>query len=821
MPYSPLLKKYFDGATLLSGKSYECPLCGEKKLTLRNVRFWEFPILTCGGCGFAGNVASLYSKDNNTSYSEAIAETSLDPDRYSGFDHTLDLQRFAFGILKRGRKNLEDNLYKCTRILGEHGLDLNLQKKPHLYPHIFFVNKDDGDKLWNKKQKPRLKKQEAIVVPYFLLPGMVSSLFIIYKNSYTFFRCLKKSRTHGIDETGIHIMDPGVREITAIDDPLLALQVYDLYKENSTGKCPLAIYNSKTSIHCWEPHDIDSINLLTTENRIPFSISSLKNTNRDFKAGRLDKKGFKSNIGRLNIKKLLDMAKEKTGPWPSFVKKSLLEMNINDGKIALDNLNLSQKDIDRIINSASDEELKKLDPYFNILSNKRLRLGNYIYTRLDEGGLIKVTKRQNVKTEVATADIRIDRYLKLDNDEIFLRGTLVSEGKEIPFEVESDTLATTSKTKKWLKDVCVSGGIKPPFINNYREWVKVSRQFSNAVVEKAYSQPGFDEELDRFVLPNYIISNEIEEENLVLGEYENCQIKRDKYIDKNLLKDQYLKSTPENECIWRVFIGLTGQICNDLFCVEDTIINILGNKDSLASNLTKSVAENFDIPEGKQLENYSFLTSKPERMGILNLQPLDAYFANLNGNIHHLFAMTKKTYFSMTGITDLFLEFVKYATNNRNLIESRDCGYENVANTLYKFLKEEYEVDPSILREAANGIVCNNFLIEDTDYNKNSFACRFLTLVFYILQTNIVSLDMGINDSEVVISLEGLFKDLKSRMKDLNVSIDEVELVESFRSEKALKEGSVSELVIKKDYWNKVYEGWEKSELENSTTSYI
>lgn len=503
-----------------------CPFCQLEQLDIyltANGGRWYI----CQYCGFKGDSIELYAKAHNIdNIHDAVAELAANKilpmtkneirfDAVAGYINTyIEHRKKMTAMFEKACKNIREARGPYVVLLRE--LQLWDGIKATNGPSVIgrFVG------AMHKKEliefgipAPRASFTFNIIFPYYDVPGRLCSILLFSKKARTK-RIYVGPPGNNTEEDGLLMMDtlrPSNDVIVAMRDPVIALQLQRKRLNMSTEPIALVAYEDRTH-NAWQAVKARRILFWEQEKTSTLLKQSSKHNNA-FIANRprFDPRFTDQRIVTYSLAQFLSVANNSALPWPSAVKKFLLDAHHWDAVSTLGDLELTQDQLKLIYEACTPSECKKIKRLMGESSyDKYVIVSNMRFAEIDDAWWL-VHKGGN---ELASdAILRIERAVHVvETDENQYEGVIIFKGHQVPFRAACTEV--DRRGASWIQDTLMRAGVGVPTITKRTQYYisLLAKKFHEVQYVKRVARLGWYPDDKVFVFPNFsIIDGQIDE----------------------------------------------------------------------------------------------------------------------------------------------------------------------------------------------------------------------------------------------------------------------------------------------------------------------
>jgi len=779
-----------------------CPFC-KRALHQVDTPFWEFPLVYCD-CSFMGNVCSVVAAREKKSYA-AIAAKSEKAHFYMPFLHTIQSQSAIRNFLAAARSALPEYLRPAQEILARLGIHGSLQDADFAF-HFGYAEKD----LWQATgfSPPYQSANPSLVLSYLAAPYLVSSILAITGRKQFFKACCKISHSNTLNEAGLHFTSSNWKNLIAIPDPILGLNLYAGYTHSSTDhECPLVFFHPEKTRKSWSNFHIESLVVLVTD-ELPLCLNDLRTLQARVTYRKVEPAILSDVSSQIGMASLLREETRQSLPLHAFLCEYLTHLAPEKALLEIGKLHLDGRMGDELLCTAQPEEEAILRSVLGLNRNRpRTKISGKDYSFYEGGGI--ALHRSSGPIQIYASHLIF--HQRLENEEkTFFRGSLHACGHSYPFLVEEAILQRSATGLSWFRRLCSKNKLPAPDLTTatFRKWLDLCYCLSGDVPSREiYSQVTFEKDESLFILPRVIVSSNQVVHELAIPELPPTVFEHVSMSARHLpIRVQpLLEPKLENIVFWAAVLGVAALYTAPIYAQPQSRVVLVGSRNGPAGELHKRMVEEF------QLTKDGYVHTAIEKDGaFLYAAPLEAYLAALKYPCHFIAARSQPAALPKRLLPELLLAFIQTILEKQTI--AGVCWHNGLASDFYHFLQTLTGEPSPVIKEAARKIRCSAFLESSADYDRKSLAARFLSLVNYLGNRELLPERTVTQEGKVItINWTRLDQTLKALIKQgLPSSI--LEVGESFKMEGGIVGIGETTIQIEKDYWRAVADGWSRSE---------
>ena len=555
---------------------------------------------TCTACGFKGDSIEFYQKAHDLSdIRDAVLELSarnILPMRKEELSVDI-IAKYVEAYVKR-RTDFDALFAESQQVLGELSpKQLDLIQKYHLwegyragdwYKRLERFIGVGYVKLMTKYglQMPYRGFSRFLVIPYYDVPGRISSLLLLNKTG-------KKHRIYAspegtMNDAGLmmlNLLDTYNDTVIAVRDPIFAIHLQRRAFNISAEPLKVVVYDEQTSrawqtVHArrliyWEKED--DVNLYSQSVMHPRAHIATKPGFGDY-----DLKGY---LRKMSVAEIVNRIEMSAKPWGEAVKNFLLNSEYWKVSETLKSLQLSAADIQRIYDACSPSEKARVLQLFGEASvGNYITIGNMKIVESDDGWWIM---RGSDRELGCNAIIRLEALVHIvDTGENVYEGTVSFKQEQLKFRVP---VATVEKSAaNWLRELMMqhvgalklSKSIQPHII-------EIAKQFHDPQYVRRIGKIGWNQSMQAFVFPNFSIKE---------GQFDDSThaMVLDSAADVPAAKvyiaepregdwDLMLEDTPEHAAIWAGMAAFMSNMLSPIVGATPSPVAFVGGYGSVAN----------------------------------------------------------------------------------------------------------------------------------------------------------------------------------------------------------------------------------------------
>ena len=501
---------------------------------------------------------------------------------------------------------------------------------------------------------PRRGFTRFLVIPYYDVPGRVSSLLMINKKGVKYRIYANPEGT--LQDDGLMMLDTldtHNETVIAIRDPILAIHLQRRTGNITDQPMRLVVYDTQTS-RAWQTVHARRLIYWEKENDIGLYAQSVMHprahvaTKPGFVDGELSK-----HLQRMTVAEITSRIEKAAKPWGSAMKEFLLEAEYWRVSEALKQLQLSAADIQRVYDACSPPERVRINQLFGEASaGKYITIGNMRIVESDDGWWIM---RGSDRELGCNAIIRLNSLVHIiDTGENVYEGTVSVKHKQVKFRVPVKQVERGAAN--WLRELMMEhvGALKlSKSIQSHI--IEIAKQFHDPQYVRRIGKIGWNLQMESFVFPNFSIKEGTFDDSthaMVLDAANDVPaskiyIAEPKEGDWDLLLD----NAPEHAAIWAGMAAFMSNMLSPIVGAQPTPVAFVGGYGSVANVVGNHLAEElgmvsvipskptdptYDMPELNKRHDYPIWlnVSEKNRKSVRYLKAIDT------GNfMTHLFDM--------------------------------------------------------------------------------------------------------------------------------------------------------------------------------------
>lgn len=775
----------------ISSEPYKCPRCGQDCLLAYRTSLFYHHIFSCynATCSFLGNIVSIHAEHEHIPYKHALLECREQDKSLVGEGLLLKKQQELHLVVQQGVQLLQQNKEQAKVILRDWGCKLQFEDR---LERLFILAPVDRKPMARTTIRHLgFRKGLMLCLPFYLLPKLITSFYCIANKRSTWYHVNLPGMV-SIYEGGRLVLDPSDLPLIAFSDIRRGLMLASRFIGQRHGeKCRIALFNPLHSIDCWDLLPNSKITLVFDD--IPPILNIVRQETK-LRYCYTNPEHLEDMLGSLDIKTDLESLEDEACDFSNLVCR-LAELN----HPKLGELQLDTSSVNRIRKVASRDQmvvLKQLLPDF--FGPNRLLLGNSIYSRLPEGGLLKRRLGKHNIQQIAEADLRIQRYLCTQTD-VHIDGFLRYRDHSLP------VMAKRSVVEKghWLNQFTLRHGMTPPVVTLTKSlWFNICEALSQAPPVQAYEHPGYQAETHEYVLANLVIGagRPWNEKNLLVRDQDRPKLDRTNRLDR-MVK---IMNGGHGRRYWAALTALlsaAASICTG----HGSFAGFIGEGDTLET-IQRLFARPLDIHD--QPSNYLHIADQLEPQALLPMTMLQAHYASLSGDGHYAFCPRLRKVTETSFVPDLFCRVMAELLEQTRGKALTGCVCSSILQHIVD-IAERFGYRTVPILESMDWLVCKSFVDLDDPILRLSQGVRFLALVCMLEEYHTASDLIVLQDDTVVIDLIKALRVAKRHAGKLQKNkVDPEAIVESLRLHDLYIGGAEDNIKIQRSKWDQVQAGW-------------
>jgi len=437
-----------------------------------------------------------------------------------------------------------------------------------------------------------------LVIPYYDVPGRISSLLLVNKNRRHHRIYANPEGT--LQDDGLMMigtLDTHNEVVFAVHDPILAIHMQRRTGNLTDKPMKLVVYDENTA-RAWQSVHARKLVFWERENDLGLYKQSVMHPRAFVSA----KPGFvegelEGYLRRMSLAEITSRVERAAKPWGTAMKEFLLESEYWRVSEALKQLQLSAADIQRIYDACSPSERTRVNQLFGeATADKYITIGNMRIVESDEGWWIM---RGSDRELGCNAIVRLDSLVHIiDTNENVYEGTVSVKDTQIRFRVPVDTVEKGAAN--WLRELMMKhvGALKlSKSIQSHI--IEIAKQFHEPLYVRRIGKIGWHAKSESFVFPNFSIKDGTFDDSthaMVLDDAAavpaaGLYIAEPKEGDWDLL----LADTPEHAAIWAGMAAFMSNIMAPIVGAAPQPVAFVGGYGSIANVVSTHLVEELGI----------------------------------------------------------------------------------------------------------------------------------------------------------------------------------------------------------------------------------
>ena len=456
---------------------------------------------------------------------------------------------------------------------------------------------------------------QFLIVPYYDVPGRVSSLLFLNKNkrAHRVFSAPKGM----LEDAGLmmlELLDTHNDTVIAVHDPLFALQIQRRACNISSDPLKIIVYDDQTN-RAWQTVHARRLIFWERENDVRLYSQSMKHP----RAQIATKPGFQAvdlqrNLKGMSVAEILSRLETSAQPWGTAMKEFLLNGEFWRVSEAIKQLQLSAADIQRIYDACSPSEKARVTQLFGEASvGNYITIGSMKIVESDDGWWIL---RGSDRELGCNAIIRLDAVVHIiDTGENVYEGTVSFKQEQIKFRVP--VAEVEKNAAAWLRGLMMQHvGVLKLSKSLRLHIIEVAKQFHDPQYVRRIGKVGWNASMQSFVFPNFSIKEGKFDDTthaMVLDSdsvapASKLYIAEPKEGDWDLL----LEDTPEHAAIWAGMAGFMSNMLAPIVGAAATPIAFVGGYGSVANVVGTHLMSELGMVTVKPKKPYQPLYDLPD-----------------------------------------------------------------------------------------------------------------------------------------------------------------------------------------------------------------
>jgi len=796
---------YFPNLENSPDPPYVCPLCNTHSLDQHNPLIFEYSIFTCGNCGFVGNIISLHAKSFGIPYIEALAHYDKPITAFRTDKSVWEQQSKIIEMLELGRLWTNANVAAAENILASVDIPVKTSRNPALLPQLYVLPSSLLQQYKWPQEIPWLRTNDAVVIPFFFLPGVISSLvFLSDGNSRTYYVPMSGKKL--VKEGGLHVFDSRSDKQLLISSVKTALILFDSFsRSNYTDPCPIVLFDPKHSRFIWDNYPGQQ-RVVLLEDNLPTQLPVFRNRVKYYWIGQ---KAL-SSLRNYSISKTIETYIADSVDFATIVQQLVTESkDIQNQLASMDFLN---SDLERFVQLADQKDKRNLRTVLNIADTREnVMTKTEIYYRLPEGGIIS-EKRGNVPSikELSNCDLRMSSYLVTESG-TYMRGALRFFGEDIPTELKV-TNRTSLPNSACIRQIAFTN--KTPSIpwisnNGYRTWYKVCESFSAPIVVNGSDHVGLKD--DEYILPGVVVtSTSAERYDKLRGAHKVSPMSLRIPTKAKLITQT--NNTPENIDFWGLMLGCFSLFLGELYNLQPKTVALLHSKPNMTKLLLDRFRLGLNLTSERVACNHPGIMARPYDFALCPLGLTNLYAATLTKKLHIVSYSTPSINLRLSDfrIQRLLIDFIRHslAIDSRELTKEATCGCSLMFDEFERFLYDDWKIHTPVIQRARENWTCGTGIGIDSGSNLDP-ALRLLSTLFFFQEHKMLTPQLEFTEEAVTIEMAALVKAVHHRLKSMSLLFNKNDIVDSLLQHNAYLDGSeLTTLRINRAFWAKHYPAW-------------
>jgi len=588
--------------------STTCPFCRQDQL-----RIYVSPIgggrwYTCTACGFKGDSIEFYQNAHKLAdIRDAVFELSA--------RNILPMRKeeLSVGVIAKyieayvARRKLFDVLVSRSRnVLGNlEPKQLDLLQTYHLWDGY-----RSGD-WYNRLSKfvgvghiklmleagftmPFKGFTRFLVIPYYDVPGRISSLLLVTKSG-------RRHRIYANPEGTLQddglmmldLLDTHNDTVVAVRDPIFAIHLQRRANNITENPLKVVVYDDKTG-RAWQTVHARRLIYWARRNDISLYSQSVMHPRAHVatKPGFVDSE-LKGYLRKMSVAEIVTRIERAAKPWGTAMKEFLLGAEYWRVTETLKQLQLSAADIQRIYDACSPSEKARVTQMFGEASiGNYITIGNMRVVESDDGWWIL---RGSERELGCNAIIRLDALVHIiDTGENVYEGVVSFKQEQIKFRVPVVTVEKNAAN--WLRELMMKhvGALKlSKSIQSHI--IEIAKQFHDPQYVRRIGKIGWNASMQSFIFPNFSIKEGRFDDSthaMVIDSAANVPaaklyIAEPKEGDWDLL----LENTPEHAAIWAGLAGFMANMLSPIVGSNPAPVAFVGGYGSVANVIGNHLIE--------------------------------------------------------------------------------------------------------------------------------------------------------------------------------------------------------------------------------------
>lgn len=585
---------------------------------------------TCASCGFKGDSIEFYQKAHNLSdIRDAIMELSvrsilpmpkeeLSVDIINKYIETYVNRRKMFdSLIAESRDKLANLEPKRLDLLQAFHLWDGFRKGAWHTRIAQFVGIGDLAMLVTRGLAFPFKGfTNYLLLPYYDVPGRISSLLLLNKHGKKFRIYTNPEGT--LTDDGlmmIDLLDTHNDTVIAVRDPIFAMHIQRRVYNISDTPTKMLVYDSQTN-RAWQSIHARRLIFWEQENNIDVYSQSIKHP-RAYVATRPGFEDFdlRRYLKNMSVAEILNRLERSAKPWGMAMKEFLLNGEFWQISETIKQLQLSAADIQRIYDACSPVEKARITQLFGDASIGRyITIGNMKIVESEDGWWIL---RGNERELGCNATIRLDTLVHtVDTDENIYEGVVSFKNERIKFR--TPVAVIEKNAAEWLRGLMMQHvGVLKLSRSIQQHIIEIAKQFHDPQYVRRIGKIGWHAPLQTFVFPNFSIKGgqfDDKTHAMVLDSADkdvpaaNLFIAEPKDGDWDLL----LNDVPEYAAVWAGLACFMSSLLSPIVGTAPSPVAFVGGYGSVANVIGAHLVSELGIVTVRPDRPYNPLVEMPE-----------------------------------------------------------------------------------------------------------------------------------------------------------------------------------------------------------------
>jgi hypothetical protein len=434
-----------------------------------------------------------------------------------------------------------------------------------------------------------------LLIPYYDVPGRISSLLLLNKSGKKFRVYANPEGTMSDDGLMmLDLLDTHNDTVIAVHDPVFALHLQRRAYNISETPVKIVVYDNETN-RAWQSVHARKLIFWEKEDSANFYLQAVKHP----RAYVATKPGFgdydlRRHLRNMSVAEILTRIENASKPWGAAMKEFLLAGEYWHVSEALKQLQLSATDIQRIYDACSPSEKARLTQLFGDATiGSYITIGNMKVVESDDGWWII---RGSERELGCNAIVRLDALVHtIDTDENIYEGTVAFKHERIKFRVPVQVAEKNAAV--WLRELMMqhvgvlklAKAIQPHII-------EIAKQFHEPQYVRRIGKIGWHAPAQSFVFPNFSIKDGKFDDSthaMVLDSASNDVPAANIYISepKEGDWDLLLDDTPAHAAMWAGLSCFMSSLLSPIVGAQPVPVAFVGGYGSVSNVIGLHLAD--------------------------------------------------------------------------------------------------------------------------------------------------------------------------------------------------------------------------------------